>query len=364
MKRDKFLQTALYRYIWHGLEIGVVNSWESSQFNFYGLIVKQGLSQIQFVEGSKFGVRVEVINAPELKLVLPARKEVVNNQFFQALQQECYRTMYRYIATLDFHQLPFEKWQQAIVLGVNLPEAEQRLKLYEPARANENNYFPAKREAIEANALIVSAYLSPPQAQTFWRGFKQTNLDYVLYQPEAQYQGYCWYDNLPTLSEIAFSLEKDGQVQSLEAGQKLLSCDRPDTIWVRGTVTYPDRKIEQLQFRTDVTFHEDEDSLSCDLIDVTIFVNKDSEISVTELTHLIEASFFNPNDDIEADSYYTQRKDFMETATEMAAEILLSTEAALTERIQLVVDRYLRWLIPSDRTIEITIDDKVVVKLK
>lgn len=365
VKQSKFLQAALYRYIWHGLSIGVVSSWESSRINFYGLVVNQKLPKIQLVEGSQFGVQVEIINAPELKLVLPTRKEVVKNEFFQALQQECYRTIYRYIASLESHQLSYEDWQQANALGVNLPEAKQRLKLYEPARADGNNYLPCKREVIKANALIVTADLSPPQAQTLWRGLNQADFDYVLYKPEEKYQGYYWYDNLPTLSEITFSLEKDSQVQSFDAGLELLNGERPDAIWVTGTLTYPERNIQQLQFKTDVAFNEDEVSFSYDLNEVaTIFVSQDSKIGVAELADLIEAAFFNPSDDIEADSHHTQREDFMETAAAISAEVLLSTEEALTERIQLVVERHLRWLIPCDRAVEIAIDEKVCVKLK
>lgn len=364
VSQSDFLQNVFYRYTWHGLSIAVV-SWESSQINFYGLVVKQQLPQIQLVGGNQFGVRAEVINAPELQLVLPARKEVVKNEFFQAFEQECYRTIYRYIATLEFHQLCYENWLSSTVLGINLPLAEQRLKLYEPARADTTNYLPSKWELIEANALIVTAHLCPPQAQSFWRGFNLADLNYKLYQPEAKYQGYQWYDNLPILSEITFSLEKDGQIHTLKAGFELHNSDRPENIWVSATLTYPDSSTEQLRFKTDIAFDEDEDSFNWGFNEIaTILVSRDSQISLIHLVELIEASFFNPNDDIEADSYYTQHEDFMETATQVAAQTLLSDEYALTERIELVVERHLRWLIPSDRTVQITIDHKVGVKLK
>lgn len=363
VKRGDLLQLTVHHQLWNGVEIGVV-PWKENLLNFYGLRVYQQLPSVELVGGARLGVCIQVINAPELKLVLPARKEVVINEFFESLSQECYRVIYRYVATLKTHQLPYKNWQQANLLGVSLPQARPQLELYQPERADDQRDFSSSEQETQEDALLVTAELSPPVAQSFWRGFEQAGYEYELYQPQAKYQGYSWYDNLPKLCEIDFSIEKDGQVKSLGEDLELLKGNRPDFIWVKGTVSYPNGNNQQLVFSTDVALVEDAGCLSCDLDASTILVSKDSKISTSELIELLEAAYFYPSDDIEADSTYTQQEDFIETATQVAAQTLLSDEYALIERIELVVERHLRWLIPSDRTIEITIGHKVGVKLK
>jgi hypothetical protein len=82
---------------------------------------------------------------------------------------------------------------------------------------------------------------------------------------------------------------------------------------------------------------------------VTLFVTKDSTIEVESLVELLKQSFFYPSDHSSSDSWTTQEEDFREEATSRAHKILSGEETARQERIRLVVERHLRWLLPRER---------------
>ncbi|MBD1848337.1 hypothetical protein H6F89_34315 [Cyanobacteria bacterium FACHB-63] len=70
---------------------------------------------------------------------------------------------------------------------------------------------------------------------------------------------------------------------------------------------------------------------------------------------MLEASFFSPSKDSDADSYETQREDFREVAQERAIQALFSEAEALKARIEMVIDRHLRWVVPNNMKIEVRV---------
>ena len=105
---------------------------------------------------------------------------------------------------------------------------------------------------------------------------------------------------------------------------------------------------------------------SSDLDDASLFVTESSSLDADELVELLERSFFSPSDDSSADSWTTQAEDFREEASARAHQVLSCEETARKERIRLVVDRHLRWLLPRDRetAIRFTIDGAVAVEFR
>lgn len=367
-QRD-FLEHSLYRRVWQGLEIGVERGDRVQEINFYGLTIVPNLPEVKWSgsERDTFGVKISVINAPNLKLVLPARKEVVVDEFFHTLVEECYRTIYLYFATLDTHQLAYKHWQHAAELDVTLPEAKSSLIPYQPRRADGDLLeFGFEQESIPTNGLILSAELSTAQAHTFWRGFTQFDRSYTLYESCTEYQGYSWYDRLPQLTEVSFSFEITGGRFSAVDWVKSLHGDRPDSIWINAKIVRANGDAEHLEFQTDLMLAEAV-AYSFDLSDDVILVTKDSKIDVAELIEVLEAAFFDPSDDCDVNSVYTQREDFQEMVTEIATSILFSQAEAFRQRVRLIVERYIQWLVPHahDCKVEITINgNQVSIKQK
>jgi len=325
-----------------------------NDINFYGLVINQELPTVGMIDTNNRKIAVDVIDAQELKLVLPARKEVVQNKFFQELREEAYRAIYSYISTLEKHRLPYENWVHAASLGITLLEAEPTLLLYQPQKADSNSEDFPERLHVKENSLLFAADTQVAEEQIFWHGFSGAALSYELLSVESGYQGYSWYDGLPVLTEIKILVESDSKAVSLENATAQIDTQRPDAIWIEGIIKQSCQQSKTIQFSSDVAFWMDEELYS-DLDGLNVCVSKNSKIGVDELAELFEDAYFWPSDDCESDSWETQRERFAEQARALATEILLSSEEALQERVRIIVNRELRWLVPKGQSMTIAI---------
>lgn len=373
IERQEFLQGAVYRQMWHGLEIGVKLGYHKNMINFYGLVIEQRLAIVDQkkitawgLSYETFSVFINVVDASDLKLVLPARKEAVQNEFFRELQKESYRVIYRYINTLTSHNLSYQDWVHARSLGVVLPEAEKQLVIYQPGAPAIDRFDDGTPEMqkVDEKALVFAADCSLPQAQLFCRGFRKTELNYTLCKSENIYEGYQWYDALPVISKFSISLEFDGKNVELAAASNLLGDKRAEAIWIEGVIVQPNKATKTIRLRTDVAFLDDDRNYWGELSGVTVFVTQDSQIEVRELADILKDCYFYVSDDVDADSSETQEADFEEEAREKAASVLLSKEAALEERIKMVAERDLRWLVPLNKRLDLSIDHQGTITLE
>ncbi len=113
--RQDFLHGATRVEHWQGCRIGIFHhqlyaSSAKASINFHGISLETGLKPLQeAVGGSAWSVRVDIVDAPQLQLVLPARKEMVANAALDALHSACKRAIYRTIGFQPAHRLSFEK---------------------------------------------------------------------------------------------------------------------------------------------------------------------------------------------------------------------------------------------------------------
>ena len=88
--RHDFLEGAIRIEHWNGLVLGVLKSrqplYNEPDLNFHGLTVNVRLPHVQGLDGETWTVRAQVEDCPELELVLPARKEAVENDFLERLR--------------------------------------------------------------------------------------------------------------------------------------------------------------------------------------------------------------------------------------------------------------------------------------
>ena len=92
----------------------------------------------------------------------------------------------------------------------------------------------------------------------------------------------------------------------------------------------------------------------CDVEEVCICLRREHNLDVEDLAELLEAAYFSPSDDSDADSYETQKVRFIESARARAISTLLSDEEALKEQIRMVLEREVVWLVPKDVRVEIS----------
>ena len=114
-----------------------------------------------------------------------------------------------------------------------------------------------------------------------------------------------------------------------------------------------------LDLDADVVFAGDTDAW---VVDACPLVTTDSDIDPEALAELMLAGFFSPSDDVEADSWESQRSDAENDALHVATQLLVCDEAARGDSIARLVQRDLMWLIPRERDTTIAVrDGKVLV---
>ena len=103
------------------------NQWRGSYFcddilvNFHGQVVKfsympvhECLCYLVDMTGDPTGIR----------MMLPARTQLIQNKAFKALKAAIEKEAYRFIQKRGGHALPYEQYKRAAELGIKLPEAE------------------------------------------------------------------------------------------------------------------------------------------------------------------------------------------------------------------------------------------------
>jgi len=151
--------------------------------------------------------------ATEIRLMLPARTRLVENEAFEQLKAAIEVEAYRFIQRRGSHKLPFEEYKRAEELGIKLPEAEPVFDLGlltgdtpEPIVVTMPKDFPLAKcyrfdedchgcEADEANAHLLAAM------GNFEEPFVPVSISRC-------YDGYSWAD-LPTIGKVEVTLGKE-----------------------------------------------------------------------------------------------------------------------------------------------------------
>jgi hypothetical protein len=365
--RQDFLDDALHIEMWEGLRIGICHTylWKgSSTINFYGLVLEQRLPSL-CCNGRTLFSHIDVVDCPQLKLVLPARKEVVQDQFWSTFVTEIQRALYRHVATLPHHNLSYGQWQRARSLGVELRMAQACLHEFTPAIANGYDFERGKPMLITDRSLLIEIDdLACSEQQIFWRAFQQAQLDYDPVASHQDYAGYPWYDGLLRLNDVRFEIEQDGTVRTFQQWYEAPALNAESTsvlggstmtvnqVWAIARVTNGVQQSE-IRFACDVLFVEDPDEYWDQVEQTPIVLSQSADLSVEDLATLLESAYFSPSEDSDADSVYTQQEDFREMAYERAVKALMTEQAALQTRITMAAERHLRWMVPFNQKMEI-----------
>jgi len=367
LARQDFLHGHLFVQEWLGLRIAVFPSHDARRkgINFYGIFVWHVFPSVsQTRHFSDLTVKVDVVDCPQLKLVLPARKEVVQDEFLEALHEEALRVIYRYLGTLDGHSLSYSRWQRASALGVVLPEAQAQLSAFEPEAANHYEYggWEESLEISDDALLIDLKDKDASDQQIFWHGFSAAKLSYTALTAEPNYKGYRWYDRLPVLVDFEVEIEVDGKTLSGTQFEQQYASETSvfvDAIAIRACIQNPDGSCQAVCFPSEIYLPGGADWY--DIEDVPICLRSQHSFDPEDLAELLEAAYFYPCDDSDSDAYDTQKSYFQERALGRAVEALLSKEEALQVQIEAILERErVDWLVPEGFGVEISLSRKQV----
>lgn len=355
LDREDFLKEALFIAERDGCRIGVYPGstyYRTPCYNFHGLVIDRKASEVSEGMGSRcYHTRVDIIDAPELKLVLPARKEFVQNEQLLNLDDACFKTIFEYIQQRGPHRLSFEDHEKAAGLGIQLDEAERTLRSWLPAVRDEHSSFAGDEIAIDSSTVLVhdfEAYM----AQGLARALDKADHGFQLADMHSAYEGYSWYDALPRLDNPRAVVDTDElqhtitETEQAPDGNAIVECSA-----ISFEIDLVGRGDPQtFGFASDLAFDADDGWRWTD--ELRIFIAKDGDLTVETLADLIEKACFEASDDGDADCYDTQHERFVETAMALAREALLDADEALCGRIREKLLE-LKYLIPKGKKIDV-----------
>ncbi len=365
LPRRAFLDGAVHAEPWQGLVFGVFqgrhNGYRDPDLNFFGLTLTVGLPTVETVHGATWSVLADVDDCPDLELVLPARKEAVENAFLKDMRDAARLAVYRAMAADPSPRPAFEDWTRAREAGIDIAPSPALLRPWRPSMA-EADYWRESAKPTEAGhgALVMHCDPEPPEAQALWRAAERNGIASRLFEADRRLEGYGWYDGLDRASTVSILASGGGEWLRIEdwplperAGSRAARLpSRPAAIRIDLTVRPAAGRCRTIGIPADMAFAGE----AWGHIDDTLpLVTRDSALQPHELAALLRAGFFSPSDDVEADSWETQKDRFDEDALHLATRLLLSDDEACRQSLAEAVRRELMWFVPGDRAVDIRI---------
>ena len=369
LPRRAFLDGAVHAEPWRGLVFGVFKSrhhgYNDPDLNFFGLTLPVRLPSVETVHGPTWSVLADVDDCPGLELVLPARKEAVENAFLTEMREAARLAIYRAMASDPEPRPAFADRARALEAGIDIAPPPAVLRPWRPSVADCNDWREPGKLAdagpdSSGGALVMDCDPEPPQAQALWRAANCTGVASRLFEADRRLEGCDWYDALDRVTEIAVRVAAGDDWVALDAyplpdspRSPVASLPpRPAAIRIGLAVRPASGPARTIDLPADVVFAGQAWSW---IEEAMPLVTEDSALQPHELAALIRAGFFSPSDDADSDSWETQRNRFEEDALHLATRLLLSDDEACRASIAEAVRRELVWFAPCDRTVDIRI---------
>ncbi len=372
LDRRAFLDGALHVERWRGLVFGAFKDrWNGfglndPDVNFHGLTVSAQLPRVESVTGECWTAGADIVDCPDLELVLPARKEPVETPFLEEMREAARLAIYRAMAADPDPRPSFADRKRAHEADIDIAAPPPELRPWRPGLADVDDWRePPKRESVGPDALLMACDPEPPEAQALWRAAERGGIAGRLFEADRRLEGYAWYDAIERIVHIHTEAPVGRRPYALDSypvpersgapGAPL--AQRPDSIRMSLAVR-PDRGVGRiLDLDADVAFAGDAWAYVGDALPL---VTAGSDIEPFQLMELLRAAFFSASDDADDDSRERQRDVFEQEALHIATRLLVSDDAARRSSIAEAVTRELFWLIPHDRGAEISVRDRKV----
>ncbi len=361
LDREDFLANAEHVEEWNGIRIGVyrmaapAHRHLAHNANFHGVTLHVPLPSLSQQFHRCYHARIDVVRCSDLKLVLPARKEVVQTELLEQLQARISKIYYQLVQKAGAHSLNYCDYSIGQELGVDLPEAIKLLRPFSPGQADDCQSYKADPEQVHHNGYLYIEAEGSVEEQNVARAVEQSPEMDSVYEPVSGFVGYEWYDEMLRFKLKGYGAVLEGQWYEVSPEEELFAfSERPDVLAV--VIEVSDRHKE-LCLETDVLVLS-EDYASLD--GAQVHVTASSDITPSELTNFLAAALFSPSDDVEAGSYDQQCQWFNDEAEDLAYTLLVSSMAADMKMIARVIQREVAWRLPKGCEATISIKDREV----
>ena len=153
--------------------------------NFHGLTVSVRLPSVETVAGARWSVAADIVDCPELELVLPARKEAVETPFLDEMREAARLCIYRAMAADPDPRPAYEDRKRAHEADIDIDPPPAELRPWRPGLADVDDWRePPKRQPVGADALLMACDPEPPESQAFWRAAERCSPSALMGQIE------------------------------------------------------------------------------------------------------------------------------------------------------------------------------------
>lgn len=344
LPRHEFLEGAEYREWIDGVEIGISPAfrwrwnWPDDNWNFHGARIRHPFvcpdgwltrdNHGRWVR-AQLHVRFDVRNTSAVKLQLPDRRAIVEDDFLRSFQRKALAAVYRFLASQERHVLAFQNWSAAKDLGITLPEAAPLLTTWHATPCDEfleHVFGEPETELVKdtSKVLLVEDDVSDPHTLE-GALHSGASIEGVLYQENRAFTGYSWYDKLPRLSQSSVLIDGIAGDEWKRAGRQ-----RPRQIEIEAAIRQhgqPERKLQ-----LPALIHVDSEAIN----EPTFTAVAGSPWDDNELPEpfpivdFLMWSTFSASDDFgECDSWETQREEYQEAIERIVNEYFRGPRAAL-----------------------------------
>ena len=333
------------KHVWEGLEIAIClkksvgntyirDLYKSPTLNYYGLTLNLRSSEIKIPAL----VKINVINCPKLRLKLPDRSSIYNNEFYSELCKKVKQLVYEEYSKQEYHFLNYDEYCEAKVLGVNIAESRP-VWSYLVDGYPEYNTLQPNIEEIPNNA-VISSYSFVDQEE--YCNLNLGKLTTPIIQVPTEYLQYSWASARPFLL-VEYRVTKEGKEYNLyDYFESYCKAEVDDIVLIlkgqkpgteNGTVTELERVqlpvilFDEIECETDSSDQIISNKTTCyrdkwfNIEDKFLFVNESMDLKSVDLfTYFIDMAF---NYDEAGD---LDREQFDLDATAYVAELIGGVE--------------------------------------
>lgn len=369
-EQEDFLDNCLHIYKCPGGRIGIrelnFNSGYKHNINFHGLTLSSNARSIG--ENSKvlmprdlgYEVLIDVQDNKILDLVLPARNAIVENEKLESLAIHCRKALYEYLAlSKKEHQIPYQYYQEALKMGVNLQEATPTLGYAYPKALFNNyegwegltaeNYLDSGKgmtrpsKGVVNSESILCGKLSSSDIAALHISGKAIPL---MFEPNESLRGYSWYPKNEALeltqvldmgNKKSISLPTEGFTGPQQKLWDKMKRSEKNTHPKNVTLEL-ELKVQNSKGKYDIETHKIPSPIAINTdfngdegLDIGWIPSQNPKTNPKEIVdvELLMSLFFNPCDDYEGDSIESQEEFFRKEADSYLAWTFQEQEEAI-----------------------------------
>ena len=349
-RRDFLGGGSIDRTEWQGLKLAVVRCIADGRHgltgnvNFHGLRIGDPQMPIVTTRETSWSVMVDVDACPRLELLLPTRREIVQNEFLEQLHARAERFIYQALASrIEAREVTRRTHQRAAALGIEWPEPPPLLTAWRAEHHDDTEAGSEAQPLVEAaGGVLINARL-PREAS--WvleraRRIEAAGLPKLL-RVEPAYVGFGWYDALPMVVGITATTIHDGEQRVLANDGTEPAQRQVDAIELVLTIRHPDGNTEVVRVATDTAFAVTsgisvETHLSDDVVrhHVSTATTRQTPVNRQVLRELLEGAYWCGWDEQGDGDWDRQHDEFTDAVWDVATRLLVSDERAIEQLVR------------------------------